>query len=135
MKRISDSSRKNLDTYRFGSANASLHTKCFIADRKRVFIGSLNLDPRSIQRNTETGIVIESPELGQKLASLFERGIAQDASYTVILVDGPGGSSSDLEWITTEEGKELRFKNDPGTTWFQRIKVKVMGWLPIESQI
>jgi putative cardiolipin synthase len=135
LKRTSDLSRQNFESLRFGSANASLHTKCFIADRQHVFIGSLNLDPRSIQRNTETGILIESPELGQRLGRLFERGIAPDVSYQVILQDGPEGSSSSLEWITTENGQELRFRTEPGTTWFQRFKVRVMSVLPIESQI
>jgi putative cardiolipin synthase len=135
IKRISDPSRKTFSTRRFGSANASLHTKCFVVDRRRVFVGSLNLDPRSIQRNTEMGIVIESPEIGEKLARLFERGIAPDTSYTVILKDGPDGSSGELEWITTEGGKEVRSTTEPGTTWFQRFKVKILGWLPIESQI
>ena len=33
----------------FGGSRASLHAKTFFFDRRAVFIGSLNLDPRSIQ--------------------------------------------------------------------------------------
>ncbi|HRI13437.1 MAG TPA: phospholipase D family protein [Verrucomicrobiota bacterium] len=135
LKRVSDPSREKFASQKFGSANASLHTKCLISDRRHVFIGSLNLDPRSMERNTETGVIIESAEIGQKLGTLFERGIAPDASYRVVLEDGPNGSSSDLEWISTEGGQERRFKTEPGTTWFQRFKIKIMSLLPIESQI
>ncbi|MGB5456271.1 MAG: phospholipase D family protein, partial [Gammaproteobacteria bacterium] len=41
----------------------TLHTKGILIDRKRVFVGSLNLDPRSIDINTEMGLLIDSPEL------------------------------------------------------------------------
>jgi len=135
LKRISDTSRQTRQSRAFGSANSSLHTKCLVADRRHVFIGSLNLDPRSIQRNTETGIVIESPELGEKLAALFERGTSPEFSYQVVLRDGVDGNSSALEWIATEKGQEERFDADPGTTWFQRFKIKLLRLLPIESQL
>jgi putative cardiolipin synthase len=39
---------------------ASLHAKVFILDVETVFIGSLNLDPRSIDINTEMGILAHS---------------------------------------------------------------------------
>ena len=46
-----------------GSSKASLHTKSFIFDRKEVFIGSLNLDPRAVIHNTEIGVVFSSSEI------------------------------------------------------------------------
>ena len=51
----------------FGSKNASLHAKTFISDRRYLFVGSMNLDPRSVQLNTELGFVIDSPELAEGL--------------------------------------------------------------------
>ena len=42
---------------------AALHAKAMGFDRKAVFIGSLNLDPRSAVINTEAGLYIESPGL------------------------------------------------------------------------
>jgi putative cardiolipin synthase len=35
----------------------------FVIDRQKVFIGSMNLDPRSVRINTEIGLLIDSPEL------------------------------------------------------------------------
>ena len=45
------------------AAEGSLHTKAFVVDRQKLFVGSFNLDPRSAKLNTELGVIIESPEL------------------------------------------------------------------------
>jgi putative cardiolipin synthase len=96
--------------------------------------GSLNLDPRSIERNTETGLVIESPELGRDPAH-FSIAMAPDLSYEVILRNGLDSSSNALEWRTVEGGKNVSFEKEPGLTWFKRFKFKCLRLLPIESQI
>ena len=49
------------------SSKASLHTKVFVYDRKRVFIGSLNLDPMAVYNNTEIGVVITQKEISEEL--------------------------------------------------------------------
>ncbi|NQT70493.1 MAG: phospholipase D family protein, partial [Desulfobacteraceae bacterium] len=46
-----------------GASKASLHAKSFVFDHKKVFIGSLNLDPRAVVHNTEIGVVLESTEI------------------------------------------------------------------------
>ena len=46
----------------------TLHAKGVIIDREKVFVGSLNMDPRSIDINTEMGVVIDSPDLANRLA-------------------------------------------------------------------
>jgi putative cardiolipin synthase len=79
--------------------------------------------------------VIESPELASELARVFDRATAPDVSYQVVLANGTNSSSSKLLWLTTVAGKELRLKEEPGTTWFKRFKLKIMRILPIESQI
>ena len=40
-----------------------LHVKAIVVDRERVFIGSMNLDPRSSDLNSEMGVIIDSREL------------------------------------------------------------------------
>jgi putative cardiolipin synthase len=49
------------------------HTKAMVIDRQRVFIGSMNLDPRSGAINSEMGVVVESPGLARALAATMER--------------------------------------------------------------
>src|SRR6185436_3809028 len=46
-----------------GSSRSSLHAKTYMADGRLIFVGSLNLDPRSALLNTEMGIAIDSTEL------------------------------------------------------------------------
>jgi hypothetical protein len=61
-----------------------------ILDSRRVFIGSMNLDPRSVYLNTETGILIDCPELAMDLRASFERLMLPDMSYQVYAGDEPG---------------------------------------------
>ena len=68
-----------------GSSAASLHAKTFMIDRQRVFIGSMNLDPRSVQINTEIGILIENPQLTRAPGNPDWRRIT-----AVLLLRGPG---------------------------------------------
>ena len=49
--------RGELDSSLFGSSGASLHTKAFVVDDAAGFIGSFNIDPRSISLNTEMGLL------------------------------------------------------------------------------
>ena len=52
----------------FGSSGASLHTKAFVVDDARGFIGSFNLDPRSADLNTEMGVLFDDPRIAARAA-------------------------------------------------------------------
>lgn len=45
-----------------------LHVKAMVIDRRHVFVGSMNLDPRSEQINSEMGVLIDSAPLAAELA-------------------------------------------------------------------
>lgn len=62
-----------------------LHAKAFVVDRKRVFIGSMNLDPRSFNINAEAGVVIDSPGLGEVLAKVMIRDMSPQNAWQVKL--------------------------------------------------
>ena len=47
----------------FGSTIGRLHAKSAVIDRRILFIGSMNFDPRSDLLNTEIGLFIQSPEI------------------------------------------------------------------------
>jgi putative cardiolipin synthase len=111
-------------------AKAALHTKALVFDRKAVFIGSLNLDPRSTDLNTEAGLYVESPELAQQLADWMEEAELPENSYRVLL-DGDG----DLVWVTEEDGTEVRYDKDPQSTFWQRFMVGFIGLFPVEDQL
>jgi len=117
----------------FGSSQASLHAKTFTLDRRTVFVGSLNLDPRSVELNTELGLVVESAELAGDLARAFELLSAPELSYALALE--PQGDGSRLVWRGAEGGQALEFRADPGTSWYQRLGVCLLGVLPIRGQL
>jgi putative cardiolipin synthase len=56
----------------FGSSHASLHTKAAMIDRRRLFVGSFNLDPRSALTNTEMGVLIDEPRAAERLRLRYE---------------------------------------------------------------
>ncbi len=51
----------------FGSSGASLHTKAFVVDDRYGFVGSFNIDPRSIDLNTEMGVLFDDVPLALAL--------------------------------------------------------------------
>ena len=115
---------------------ASLHTKVFILDREIVFIGSLNLDPRSIDINTEMGIVFHSPEMAADLAkALDEKGL--EHVYELRLVRSPAESKGEfttytwsIEWLEQVDGETIRHTSEPGVGAWETIKLFFNGLAP-----
>ena len=106
-----------------GSSRASLHAKTFVFDRRSVFIGSVNLDPRSIDQNTEDGVLIHCPELAEEVAKLFDRWASPGLSYEV--TRGPDGG---LEWTGG-------FRSEPNAGFWRPLGAKFFSHLPIEPLI
>jgi len=116
-----------------GSSKASLHAKSFVLDREKVFIGSLNLDPRSFYENTEIGVIIKSPELAAGMAERFDERI-EKAAFRLELVTDEDDNESIL-WHGYENGKKVTYDVDPYTSIWRRIGVGIMSIMPIESQL
>jgi putative cardiolipin synthase len=110
-------------------AKATLHTKAFVVDRKEVFVGSFNFDPRSARINTELGVIIQSPELAEGLATAIDKALAKQ-TYEVFL-----NEKGKLRWRAFENGEEVIYKKEPQTTWWQRFKAGFMRILPIRGQL
>lgn len=109
-----------------GSSGSSLHAKTFSVDRSRVFIGSLNFDPRSLQLNTEMGFVMDSPALARAIAETFGGSLPRRA-YKVRL-----SGAGTLQWVEQQGGNEIVHDDEPGTSFWRRASVAVMSMLPIE---
>ena len=73
-----------------GSSRASLHAKTYVFDRKSIFIGSMNLDPRSLNLNTEIGVYCESPAIASQVANDLEARLDRIA-WRVELRTDPAG--------------------------------------------
>ena len=113
-----------------GSSGASLHTKAYVLDGRRGFIGSFNLDPRSAYLNTEMGLMFDDPAIAAGVREQYLRLSSPEASYWVDL-DGSGH----LRWLDRAPSPPRLHRQEPGAGWMRRWNARLMGWLPIESQL
>ena len=86
-------------------------------------------------------LMIESPELARQGAVLFA-GLVQPAnSYHVLLAPPPGADVTEppcpprLVWRTLEKGLQVEYGHDPARNFWQRLKVKLLSLLPLDSQM
>jgi putative cardiolipin synthase len=119
-----------------GSSGASLHAKIFVFDQRIIFVGSLNLDPRSSALNTEIGAVLEVPDLATREASGIEQNALRNA-YRLEFVPGPGPCKEcgRINWVSEENGTTTRYTREPGASFGRRCVVRLLSLLPIESQL
>ncbi|HEV2550321.1 MAG TPA: phospholipase D family protein [Stellaceae bacterium] len=108
-------------------SEAELHTKAAVFDRKKVMIGSFNLDPRSRYLNTEIAVLVESPELAAKVTQFIDRDMSLANSFRLELVD------DDVVWVAEEGGREVRFRHAPVTSIWRRLKADLISVLPVEE--
>ncbi len=109
----------------FGSSFGRLHAKTAVVDGRTVFVGSMNLDPRSDTQNTELGIFIDSPELARELLRIVNISKLQSA-YRVRL-DAHGN----LQWLSMDEDKEMVLSEEPETTlWLRLHNMLVSPFVP-----
>ena len=118
------------DFFLRGSSGASLHTKAFTVDGHAGFIGSMNLDPRSTSLNTEMGVLFDSSGLAAQMEAVWRHETAPSRSYEVRLTPQGG-----LEWIATQDGEEIRHDRDPEASIWRRMTARIIGMLPLESQL
>jgi putative cardiolipin synthase len=113
-----------------GSSGASLHTKAMVIDERWVFVGSMNLDPRSANLNTEMGVLVDSPELAAQLRSQLARLAGPEMSYRVVLEEGEG-----LVWYDRVRGEDRRLEREPDASAGRRLAVTLLRIVPIDSQL
>lgn len=114
----------------FFGAKAALHAKVMVFDRKDIFVGSFNLDPRSADINTEAGLYVESPELAARVVAWMDEGVRPENSYRVLLDE-----DGKLIWVTRDEGKKVVYHRDPESTAWQRFVTGFIRILPVEDQL
>jgi putative cardiolipin synthase len=106
----------------------TLHTKLVLIDRRLAFVGSLNLDPRSIDINTEAGVLIENSALAGRLSEKISEVLP---SFTYRVTENKKGR---LRWTAEIDGKEVIEKNEPQAGGWLRFKAWLYRAAP-ESQL
>jgi putative cardiolipin synthase len=103
-----------------------LHAKLILVDDDLTFVGSANLDPRSLRLNTEMGLVIEGADLNARLRESLADDFLPDNAWKLRL-DRDGR----LRWV----GDAGESRAEPDESSFDRLEDWFLGALPIEGQM
>jgi putative cardiolipin synthase len=103
-----------------------LHAKVLIFDSGRVFIGSANLDPRSMRINTEMGLLIESPALNEQLRAVLEPDFSLRNAWHLKL-----NKAGHMSWVSDDEV----MSHQPTHSFMRRIEDWFLTLLPIEDEM
>jgi len=107
----------------------TLHAKTLIADRRHVYVGSLNQDPRSIHINSEMGVIIDSPDLANRLVASME---VRFPTYLYRLgLDG----RDRIEWRGRDGDRQQIWTSEPDAGPLRRFVAWLGFILPIEGQL
>ncbi len=122
--------KENKRMFLFGASLGRLHAKLVVVDKTALFIGSMNLDPRSASINTELGAVVRSPALAKELLRVIDIDRYQSA-YRVRL----RGTGSGLEWISIDGERERVLTEEPDSTPWLRFKSMLLAPFVPQEQL
>lgn len=109
-----------------GDKSLGLHAKLLLIDRNITFIGSPNLDPRSLHLNTEIGILVHSRELNRRVRQEIEIDFnPRNAWYLQETAEG------ETVWVSDDAIR----KTQPAASNFQRLEDWFLSIFPIEKEM
>ncbi|MCK9467766.1 MAG: phospholipase D-like domain-containing protein, partial [Porticoccaceae bacterium] len=126
MRRLTPDRERQKVVGPLGSSGSSLHAKTYSVDGERVYVGSFNFDPRSINLNTELGFVIDSEALATQIRDAFVDNIPQSA-YEVRFDD-----LGRIQWLERRGHETVIHRREPNTGVLKRVGVFLLSILPIE---
>jgi putative cardiolipin synthase len=103
----------------FGKRTGALHMKNAVVDHREVFLGSMNLDPRSAKLNTELGLIIQSEDMARQLRDFADAG----SVYHLRL----GTDGERVEWVENADGLDTVYDSPPETTGWLRFKLWLLS--------
>jgi len=106
----------------FGSTIGRLHAKSAVIDRRILFIGSMNFDPRSDLLNTEIGLFIQSPEMAQQALKLIEV-LKQQGAYKLRFAQG----TETIEWVSGPPDREEVLNVEPDSDFWSRTVLQLLA--------
>ncbi|WP_158101032.1 phospholipase D-like domain-containing protein [Variovorax sp. JS1663] len=111
------------------SSMGRLHAKLAVIDGRRLLIGSMNMDRRSMRANTELGLLIDSPALAVEVTQTLQRD-RDTGSWRLRAGTRRPGS---IEWVAQEPGGEVVHAREPGAGWVMRLKLGLMSLFVAEE--
>jgi len=113
----------------FGLTFRRLHAKVAVFDNQRLFVGSMNFDPRSAWSNTESGLLIESSALANQVLNLLAAPSNAGIYRLRLAADG-----ETIEWVALgNDGREHAVTEEPDHNWLERLKLWLIGPLASEE--
>jgi putative cardiolipin synthase len=104
------------------------HPKLIVLDRKISYVGSMNYDPRSIDLNTEAGLVFYNEQLSTQVAAVFLEDAGTRNSWRL-------SHSSPLQWSRPRpDGSTEKLEREPDANALNKIGVKFWGIMPLADQ-
>jgi cardiolipin synthase C len=100
-----------------GASLGRLHAKAAVIDQSSVYIGSVNLDPRSESTNTELGLFARCPELAKEVTRVINISKLQ-SSYRLRFA--PDGKS--LQWLASDDRGGVVLSAEPEVTPRMRLQ-------------
>jgi putative cardiolipin synthase len=103
-----------------------LHGKVLLIDKDQVYIGSANLDPRSLRLNTEMGLLIRSRDFNQWVRDVVALDFEQRNAWHLQMQ-----ANGKLTWVADDTLLHVQ----PAESSFQRIEDWFLSILPIEKEM
>ena len=104
----------------------SLHAKSIIYDDESVYVGTLNLDPRSEYLNTEIGLFVKNKRLAESVHSGFIKDLTEGKYWQVKY-----NEYGKLIWQFEDEVIGIQ----PARSLWQRIAKTIYSLLPIQKHL
>ena len=104
----------------------ALHAKALIIDDDKVFIGSANLDPRSLRINTEMGLLVLSDSFNREVRSAVEVDFSGANAWRLELQE-----DGLVHWVADGQ----RLTTQPGASYMQQLEDWLFSLMPIEQEL
>jgi putative cardiolipin synthase len=121
---------KDRDRYMLTPVEAKrlgLHAKVVVIDDDLAYVGSCNLDPRSLRINTEVGLLVESPDFNRAL----RQALAVDFELRNAWALRPTQDGNGIEWV----GDDQVLATIPADSPMQRLEDWFLSLLPTEDEM
>ena len=124
--RLDAEARQKYEAEGYRADSFTVHAKVLVMDRRQVFVGTFNMDPRSMFINTELGLLIDSPELAKVIRDYVLVDFQPDNSWKVIRHE-----DGSLRWVDSEQSLD----REPSVSTWRRFQAWLLGLFPIENQL
>ena len=104
----------------------ALHAKALIIDDDQVFVGSANLDPRSLRINTEMGLLVKSARFNRSVRDAVEIDFSSANAWQLELQQ-----DGSVLWVSDSQS----LNSQPAASFMQRIEDWFFSHLPLEDEL